>query len=470
MGKATAGITWQNYEEQVFRLLKAHLPHARLRKDVKIRGRYSGRKRQIDILISEPGPAGRVRTVVDAKHFSRNVNVKAVDSLAGFVDDIGADGGMLVTGKGYSPAALRRAFYGPADLELDVLNFSELKRLQGFAALPYAGDLGLWIRAPLGWVIDAKREKGRLAMLYQRGLDAPGAGKKKELIYINCWDKRLDPLTMSELDGLQVEALRSRGAVDVRYVETLQRSDHLTQLRVAEVEACGYLEITGFVEWEDAIFFAVLLTPKETQRQNMRRLESVLRHAMPVRLKKDNSALIDEKESQLASASDPERVRLLREIGHWYRDMDDLESAREALEECLALEPGAYYAVKELIPVLKKLDDKEGVRDWLGRLLRLDPHNPTVYNDALDFVRRGPVSPAELVAVMDGLAAECEDDDLTQATVDFYSAQLLFPEESVLARKRLTAAGKRFRRVVPRGHHVFASIRKLKRAFTELSS
>ena len=221
-------MNWRDYEEQVYRLLKVHLPYARLRKNVKIRGRYSGRKRQIDILISEPTGQGRVRTVVDAKHFSRKVDMKAVDSLAGFVDDVGADGGMLVTGKGYSKAALRRAFYGPSDLELDVLNFDELKRLQ-----------------------------------------------------------------------------------------------------------------------------------------------------------------------------------VLREIGHWYRDMGDFMAAREALEECISLEPRAYHALKELILVVKKLGDEEAVRVWLGRLLRLDPHirldphNPTVYNDALDFVRRGPVTPRELVALMD---------------------------------------------------------------------
>ena len=247
MPKTTAEMNWRDYEEQVYRLLKVHLPYARLRKNVKIRGRYSGRKRQIDILISEPTGQGRVRTVVDAKHFSRKVDVKAVDSLAGFVDDVGADGGMLVTGKGYSKAALRRAFYGHSDLELDVLNFDELKRLQGFVAIPYAGDLGLLIPAPLGWIIDAKREKGRLASLYQRGLDAPGAVNKKELIYINCWDKRLDPLSVSELDELQVEALRSTGPVTVEYVDPIRYSDRLSQLRVADVETNGYLEVAGSI-------------------------------------------------------------------------------------------------------------------------------------------------------------------------------------------------------------------------------
>ena len=303
--------------------------------------------------------------------------------------------------------------------------------------------------------------------MYKRGLDAEAAGKKKEFIYINCWNKSLDPLSAPELDQLQIEALRLTGPVDIRYVETAQGSEPPTRLRVAELHARGYLEITGFVEWEDAILFAVLVTAKETERQNIRRLASVLRHAEPVKLRKDNFALIVKRQSQLESASDPERVRLLREIGHWYRDMGDHAAARKALEECLALEPRAYYAVKELIPVLKKLRDKKGVIEWLGRLLRLDPHNATVYNDAMDFIRHGPVSSLELATVMDELAAEYQGDELTRANAGFYTAQLLFPEEPIVARERLNEAEKRFRQLVPRGHHVFAAIRELKRSYTE---
>ena len=467
MTEAKLQVAWQDYEEQVFRLLKEHLPHARLRKNVKIRGRYSGRKRQIDVLISEPGPSGRIRTVVDAKYFGRKVTVPAVDGLAGFVEEIGADAGMLVTARGYSRAALRRAYYGPTDLELDVLNFSELKQLQGFGAIPYAADLGLLIRAPLGWVIDASKEKGRRALLYQRGLDAAEAAETREFIYINCWDRRLDSLTVQELDELQVETLRSTGSVDIRYVESTGSGDSSSRLRVADVDAYRCLEVTGFVEREDAIFFATLLTPRETQRQNIRRLESVLRYAMPVKLRKDNSALIREKQSQLDEASESERVTLLREIGHWYRDMGDHAAAREALEECLTLEPKAYHAAKELIPVLMKLDDKAGVVEWLGRLLRLDPRNPTVFDDTIDFVRRGPVAPNELVTVMDDVAAEHEGDELVRATVDFYVAQLLAQRDSLAAIERASRAEEAFRRVVPRDHYVFATIRELKRSLRE---
>lgn len=187
---------WKVYESQVFKLFKEHFPHATVRRNVHVRGRYSRRKRQIYVLLIEQTPAGIVKTIIDTKLFKRKVDVKAVDALAGFVDDVGAQKGMLITACGYTGSALRRAFYGPADLELDILNFSALEMFQGLSAIPYAGDKGFVVSAPLGWVVDASRSEGRIAAMYQRGIDAPRAIAKKEFLYINFWDRKADPLNV----------------------------------------------------------------------------------------------------------------------------------------------------------------------------------------------------------------------------------------------------------------------------------
>src|SRR5437667_11093943 len=50
--------SWAVYEEQVFELFKEHFPAARIRKNVRVKGRFSKRKRQIDILMTETTPAG----------------------------------------------------------------------------------------------------------------------------------------------------------------------------------------------------------------------------------------------------------------------------------------------------------------------------------------------------------------------------------------------------------------------------
>jgi hypothetical protein len=106
--------SWAVYEQQVFELFKQHFPAARIRKNVRVRGRFSKRKRQIDILMTETTPAGILKSVIDTKFFKRKVDVKAVEGLEGFVADVDAQKGILIKSRGYSQAALKRAFYGPA--------------------------------------------------------------------------------------------------------------------------------------------------------------------------------------------------------------------------------------------------------------------------------------------------------------------------------------------------------------------
>ena len=85
--------------------------------------------------------------------------------------------------------------------------------------------------------------------------------------------------------------------------------------RNSRVQRYGCLEEKGFVEFSEAIF-AVLLTPRETQRSNLRRLESVLRQAMPVNLKRDNSHLIAKIQKELEEdIPASRRAELLREAG-----------------------------------------------------------------------------------------------------------------------------------------------------------
>jgi tetratricopeptide (TPR) repeat protein len=451
---------WAAYEHQVFDLFRKHFPKAKVRKNVMVRGRFSKRKRQIDILITENTPVGKLKTVIDAKYFKKKVDVKAVDGLAGFVDDVGAQKGMLITNKGYSRSALKRAFYGPSDLELDILSFSALQRFQGFTAIPYAGEKAFVVRAPFGWIVDVTRTEGCLATMYQRGLDKCSAMSKKEFLYINFWDRKADPLTVVELDELQVVGMRLRGPVTVSHRRTVQRSDAASRLRIADVKKYKCLEVTGFLEFADVIFFAVLLTSKESQRPNIRRLESVLQQAVPVTLRRDNTALITSIQKRLnESPPVPERAKLLCDMGHWYRDMGQFDSARQALEESLFLDPTNYHTVKELLAVLIKLGDNHAATAVMGRLLRLDPHNPTVFNDCLEFGSSPLFMWSELLTLIDALKAERPHDRLVQANCDYYAGQLLMSVDAEAARQRFLSAKGSFRGVLSAKHEVLAALR-----------
>jgi len=452
---------WTVYEQQVFELFKQYFPDAKVRKNVHVKGRFSKRKRQIDILITESTPAGALRTVVDTKFFKRKVDVKAVEGLEGFVHDVGAQRGMLITNRGYTQAALRRAFYGPSDLELDILDFSALQHLQGFTAIPYKGEKAFLVAAPFGWIVDASRTEGRLANMYRRGLDVESAMREKEFLYINFWNRKADPLTAAELDERQVAQMRSYGPVTVAHRDTVQRNDAVTRLRIADVSRYKCLEVTGFLQFDDVIFFAVLLTPTETQRPNIRRLESVLRQAVPVELRRDNSALIAKLREQIKNAqSASARARLLRELGYWYRDSGQFEDARQSLEESLALDPNdsaGYHTIKELLPVLSNLGDRGRSKDVMSLLLRLDPHNPTVFNDCFTFAA-GWIERSELLSLIDTLKAERSDDQFIQANCDFYAGSLLICDNPSSAKRRFIAAHQAFRRILPRSHQVFRAL------------
>lgn len=454
---------WASYEQKVFELFKDHFPKAEVQKNVRVRGRFSKRSRQIDILVSQNTPAGQLRTVIDTKLFKRKVNVKAVDGLAGFIEDVGAHRGMLITDKGYSLAALRRAYYGPSNLELDIINFSELQRFQGFTAIPYVGNNAFLVRAPLGWVVDVSRPEGLLAIMYQRGLDARTARAKREFLYIQYWDRKADPFTAAQLDELQVERMKVLlGPLTVSHKPTVHRNDAGTRLRIADVKRYRCLEVTGFLEFSDVILFAVLLTPIETQGPNIRRLESVMQQALRIELRRDNTRLIEKALQALGEhPSDSERTRLLREIGHWYRDMDRLDEARHALEESLSVAASShekYWAAKELLAVLSKLGDKAASLKLTSQLLRFDPQNPTVFNDAIG-IGRHHVSRSEMLALIEALKKERPEDQLVQGNCDYYAGILLADVEPARARELFLAARRIFRRTRGTKDQVFSALR-----------
>jgi len=114
---------WEKYESQIFEKLRIDFPNSHIKKDQKLQGKFSMIKRQIDILVKGKEIGKDVTIVIDCKKFSRKVNVKHVESFIGFLEDVKAHIGVLVTNKGYSKAAVRRAENSPRDVKLDIVNY-----------------------------------------------------------------------------------------------------------------------------------------------------------------------------------------------------------------------------------------------------------------------------------------------------------------------------------------------------------
>jgi hypothetical protein len=276
-------MNWLDYEDEIFKFFRATFPEAEIRRNVSVEGRYSKVLRQIDILIEDYVAGVRFRTAVDGKFFSSNVDVKEVECFIGMLDDIEAHKGILITQVGYSQAAIKRAHYDQHDIDLDILNYEDLKDLQGEGAIPYSGNNGVLMPAPLGWVIDGKRRQGCVATLYQRGLTLEEAGKHKEWMYINFSQKTSETKTAEEVAELQDKGIREDFPdAKITYLPTIKRKDARTLLRRIDISTYPTPEYTGFVEFDDFVFFAVLFTPVELAKRNIRKLEYIMAKVLPL--------------------------------------------------------------------------------------------------------------------------------------------------------------------------------------------
>ena len=465
---------WQQYEREIEVQFREAYPSARITPNAKLIGKFSKVERQIDLLIEEQASDFAFRIVVDAKRRGRKIDVGDVEAFLGLTRDVEAHTGMMVALEGYTPAAVNRAHYDDLDVVLDVLNFDELKAFQGFTAIPYSDENGVLIGAPFGWVVDAERREGTLATLYQRGLSFEEAVRENEFMYVNIWSKKKNNEGITDLDALlkyqEGYLLDDSPSAEIRLLEGVpdQKAKAKTLVRRFKKKTYPVPEYTGFVDFENFIFMCVLFTPEQLERKNLRKLRFVLRQALPITVKKDNTASIGAALEKLKeSLPDAERSSLLSELGLWYKEMGRLEEARHSLEQSLALVPDRYGTVKQLLATLTGLGDKNAILELMSRLLRLDPHNPTVFDDCIMYARRASVSRTDLLELFEALQKDHPDDQLIQANCDFYSGMMQMDTDPVSARKRFIVAQASFRKLFPRGHHVFAALRSALRQLAQ---
>lgn len=228
----------------------------------------------------------RITIVVDGKYFNEKIDVKEVESFIGMLEDIGAHKGLLISQKGFTQAAKNRAHYGPAEIELDVLNYEDLKRYQSHCAIPYAGNNGVLLPAPFGWVIDIRTTPAWLATIYEQGLTLDEAMNQNEFMYVQLWDKKKNNENLDDLLKIQEGLLKEADSdTAILYPTTIRRSDARTALRIANVNQYPAPEYTGLVEFDDFIFFCVMFSPAESQKKNIRKLENIMSKIMPIKIK-----------------------------------------------------------------------------------------------------------------------------------------------------------------------------------------
>lgn len=275
-------ITWKDYEEAVYEECQRvyHFRNAEIIKNTHIVGKVSGVKRQIDVLIKLLKDDVVISTiVVECKHYGTKIDVKIVDSFIGFLEDVGADKGIIVSEKGFSKAAINRAHKGKDDIEVDILSLGEFQQFQSQGAFPYAGDCMLALSAPFGWIIDGTRRGFAPAVLYRRGIIFEEAtGKDKEWMYVQFWRKNSEVDTMENLIEAQNNSLREYdGKAEINVFEM----DGLT-VRQAFLPTYPTPEITVFRDFDWFIAFVVLYCPDFYIDRDTKKAVEMLNEAIPI--------------------------------------------------------------------------------------------------------------------------------------------------------------------------------------------
>lgn len=289
-------MDWREYEKAIFEEFKLRYPQSEISWNVFLTGRFSGAKRQIDILIDAIIEGSQFRTVVDAKMYNKAVDVKAVEEFLGLMRDVGADRGLMVTTIGYSAAALERAHQDDADIELDVMSLAEFKDFQAPIGIPFSGSNGVLLRAPFGWIVDNASVEQFTAVLYQRGRTFNQSSLAFEWAYYQFWSKDVPntPTNVAAMIQQQDSDLFAENPqIEIIHLDVPDSIQYPARIRIAKRPNFPAWEYTGAIEFPDFIFFIVMFTLPQVANRNLRKLIETLTWIQPLKVRALNSDIAD---------------------------------------------------------------------------------------------------------------------------------------------------------------------------------
>ena len=434
-------MNWEIYEKEVHEHLSRLYPGTPTKHNVELPGRYSKRNRQIDVLIEDDVAGFNTRVVVDCKHRSRRLDVTHVECFIGLLEDVDATHGLLVTPRGYSEAAMRRAHNHPKQILLDVMNLSDLRQYQGFLGIPYSGNRAMRVSAPFGWILDAGRNESVLATLYQRGRTLKQAQAAHEWMYVNLWHKDDAASTLLEVMDMQTRRMASEyDSLETHDLRGPDRDDgHATRIRVAKYNDMPFKEITGYIDGEDFITFFVLFTIPELEEMNTRKLAHVLRYSTHVELKVCNERVIRTLKDSIGAMTDAaERADAYTQIAIWYAEMGQYETATQYSRRSFRTSPTVYRNFHPLITAELGEGSSSAAAECAKTLFRLDPQNPRTMQDIMQLYESDRYDGA-LGELVQELMIEHEGNLEAEVNIGFHYGMLL------LERKRLGSAEKTLR-------------------------
>ncbi len=150
-------------------------------------------------------------------------------------------------------------------------SLSEFKMLQGAMAMPYAGNNGILINAPFGWIIDAKKEPSIVAVLYRKGYDLNEAFANKEFAYLNFWNKDNNEKIEDLIDEQNSDLSNN---YDDHHFEV--REENSLWIRIFKSKQYPTTEITIFRDFGEFIVFIVLFSQDNMMDKNLEKMKYLL--------------------------------------------------------------------------------------------------------------------------------------------------------------------------------------------------
>ncbi|PLX20245.1 MAG: hypothetical protein C0599_09385, partial [Salinivirgaceae bacterium] len=158
---------------------------------------------------------------------------------------------------------------------MDILDYETIKQSDGIGVIIQNGKCSALITAPFSWIIDKERNHPDfLAAIYQRNLNLKSAYEKREWIYVNIIVKSknicsFDDFILDQANHIKREFPDSKIKYDTRNFEKAQKIIY----REITNENKSHRAITGFIDFDNFIFYEALITPSEFFNKNIRKLD-----------------------------------------------------------------------------------------------------------------------------------------------------------------------------------------------------
>ncbi len=282
-------MSWKQYERYITEHFRVLYPGATIHHDQKKLGIFSKQNRQIDLLITSEIAGFKTEIVIDCKYFSERVDVKEVDSFIGFLADVRASKGVLITNIGYSEAALNRAKHDGRDIEVRILDFEDLKSFNGFAgAIVHRGPCGVILPCPTNWVLHPQPALPTFLCIFSRpGRTWQQALHDREYMYVDFSIKTIFPTIQGLLSFQESETKKGHQNAAFEY-DFSPKTPYATKfgrqviLRRIKYQNQPIPEWTAFVEFEDFFCFTVLSTPEKSYLRDAKKHGFVCRTMIPL--------------------------------------------------------------------------------------------------------------------------------------------------------------------------------------------